>query len=84
MEFLAVLFLAIGIAIIVGAYYFLLAISIAIWLPSKAKPQWLSMVQSPGIRVSYSFFKWIAPGWLILSAIYLILLVIKLILVGEI
>ena len=59
--------------LIAWIYYFFFKLSVAIWAPTKAKKEWLEISESPGIKAFHSFFKWVAPSWVIMATAYLVI-----------
>jgi hypothetical protein len=76
MKLIGIIIFGAGITLICWSYYFFLKISIAIWFPGIAKKQWLEIAKSPNL-VGHSFFKWIAPLWVILCTVSVVASVIQ-------
>ena len=60
-------------------YWFLYTIAIAIWVPSKAKDEWLAMSKSMPVQYGYFLFKWVAPLCLLLGVLSILVLVVQLV-----
>ena len=74
----------IGIIIIVGAialniyiYYLFFNISVAYWMPEKSKEKWIDFVSNPAFLITYPFFKYAAPIWILLVTLTFLLLGIE-------
>ena len=67
MKLIGIVILIAAAAMICWIYYFLLRIAIAIWIPKKAKKEWVAMAESLPM---YPFFKWVAPVWVLLATVY--------------
>lgn len=71
MRLVATIFLLGAIALSAIVYYMFANIVIAIWLPGRAKRQWVDFVNSPAIELSRPFFKWVMPVLLLLLPLWL-------------
>ena len=83
MNLLAIILLTAALAVIAGAYYFLLNISYAIWSPEKAKEKWVVLASSPGINWAQPIFKWVVPICTVLIGINLVLEATKFLLISS-
>ena len=84
MKLVVIILFAAALAVIVGAYYFLLNISYAIWYPEKAKEKWVRLASSPSINWAQPLFKWIVPICAVLVVINLALEATKFLLASSI
>ena len=83
MNALGIILLIVVSVLIVWVYYFFTTIAIAIWFPEKAKKQWLALTETTGIQTSYFFFKWIAPGWVLLSTALIVASLTRYVIIGS-
>ncbi len=74
MKLLEAIIIGLGVVVIVGAYYFTLNISYAMWAPKKAKEKWLLIASLPSFNWAQPFFKWVVP---FCAALFVILLFIE-------
>jgi hypothetical protein len=80
MEFIGIIIIAGVIALNIYIYYLFYNISVAYWMPEKTKEKWIDFVHNPVFLMSYPFFKYAAPIWIILVTLSLLLLGIKFVL----
>ena len=68
---------AVMFVVMLGAYYILTNLVLAIWVPTKVNQKWVEVLRQPYILWSQPIIKWVVPIWLALSLIYIISLAAK-------
>lgn len=80
MKLIGIIIVAGAIALNIYIYYLFFNISLAYWIPEKSKEKWIDFVGNPVFLMSYPFFKYAAPIWILFVTLTLLLLGIKFVL----
>ncbi len=80
MKLIGIIIIGGAIALNIYIYYLFINISVAYWMPDKSKEKWIDFVGNPVFLMSYPFFKYAAPIWVLLVTLTLLLLGIEFVL----